>query len=171
MDGKMKSKKSIVFIILGLVLALLMILGVFIIKHNYCGNCKIKDLPKDPIVFQTGEWKDVDPNGQYEDNNYRIIKHDGKNYIMYGKIKNRFLFDNYTYAFGDCLGYVDDDKEDRIYALKGDDTGSWLIEHHVGTNLMNDPVVLMNLSLLFRSFIDVPNSVEELGYNYFDIGG
>lgn len=102
-------------------------------------GCKrIPDLPDDPIVFKTGEY--VAAYAVNEEIKVSSIENGDKTYLTFGVI-NAKKGGDYTYAFGDCLGYVDDDKSTRIYALEGESPDEWLIEYYVDGEMEN-PVVL-----------------------------
>lgn len=136
-----------------LFLSLTLIVGIFTLTG--CQN-KLDDLPDNPVVFKTGELN--------EDSGYRTIEHNGKVYIMYGNIKSKGLFRDVSYAYGDCLGYVEDDKSDRIYALDNHSTDEWLIEYNVD-GMMEQPVVLREISS--KGSNSIPDNVESLDYEYW----
>lgn len=119
---------------------------------------RLKDLPDDPAVFKTG-----DLYLEEEDTGYKTIEYDDRVYIMYGGIRSKGLFGDLTYAYGDCLGYVEGDRSDRIYALANEATDEWLIEYSA-EGLMEQPVVLREISK--RGHSNVPDSVESFDYDY-----
>ncbi len=98
-----------------------------------CGGV-IVDLPEEPLVFEMTEREGV---------NSVILKNGDAEYAIYGKIKSRGLFD-LSYAFGDCIGYVSGDKNDRLFELKGESRSEWLIRYYVN-GVMDQPVVLRRL--------------------------
>lgn len=64
---------------------------------------------------------------------------------MYGGIKSKGIFDSLDYAFDKCLGYVDNDKADRIYSLKGQSTDEWLIEYYT-KGFMEQPIIYREIN-------------------------
>ena len=116
-------------------------------------------LPEEPIVFKSGEfYPDNDDSG------YRTVEYDDKVYIMYGGIKAIGLLRDISYACGVCLGYVEDDESERIYALVNESTDEWLIEYYVG-GIMEQPIVLREISA--KDNDRIPGSVEAFDYEYW----
>lgn len=134
---------------------------VFIVGFLFLTGCqnKLKELPDDPIIFKT----DV-LNPQNEDTGYATIEYNDKVYIIYGVIKPKGLFGNISYAYGKCLGYVEDDQSHRIYALADESTDEWLIEDLVDA-FMENPVILREITA--KDNIEIPASVEPLEYDYW----
>ena len=58
-----------------------------------------------------------------------------------------------SYAYGDCLGYVKGDENERVYALK--DAEGWIITFYEG-GMMEQPMVWREIG----DTGDVPESVE-----------
>ena len=149
-----------------LFLSLIIITGIFMLTG--CQS-KWRELPDNPIVFQSGEFvpekEEVDTED--EDGGYRTVEYNDKVYIMYGEIKTRglFMFQDFSYAFGDCLGYVEDDTSDLIYALENESTDEWLIEYYYSGLMDPPPVVLRELSTKENG--DIPDSVESFDYDYW----
>lgn len=137
-------------------LSLVLIVGFLFLTG--CQN-KLKELPDDPIIFETGEL-----NIQDEDTGYRTIEYNDKIYIIYGGIKAKGLLRNISYAYGECLGYVEDDKSDRIYALADEPTEEWLIEYHVEA-FMENPVVLREITT--KDNEEIPASVTSFEYDFW----
>ena len=151
-----KEIKTILFL-LGVCLVIVCIIGGIVVRINK--NNKLKALPDNPILFKSGELEVDD-----EDTGYRTVEYEGKRFIMYGKIKPNGLLGNINYAYGNCLGYVDDDKLDRIYALNGESTDEWLIEYYV-TGIMEEPVILREITTKNKK--EIPSSVESFDYDYW----
>ena len=124
---------------------------VFILLLSGCSSNRIKDLPKDPIEYKRGMIATEDAE-EY----YTTIEHDDKKYIMYSSIVTKN--NSYNYAFGDCLGFVDNDTNDRIYELKGEDSSKWLISYYVNGE-MEEPIVLKEVT--YTEDIKIPSSVKE----------
>ena len=106
-----------------------------------------QDLPKNPIVFNETE---IDWNW--------AIENDWKYYLAYSTIKPKWVISDFNYAFWDCLWYVGDDKNDRIYELNGESSDEWLINYYVNGE-MEIPTILRWISTSNESYI--PESVEE----------
>ena len=83
-------------------------------------------------------------------------------YVLIGR--QGALCGNINYAYGNCLGYVDDDNSDRIYALNGESTDEWLIEYYV-TGIMEEPAILREITTKNKK--EIPSSVESFDYDYW----
>ena len=143
-------------------------------KRNVCGaltlclllgllagcGAKRQGLPAEPVIFQKGEFC---PAG--EESGYVTVEHDGKTFILYGSIRPKGALRDLSYAFGDCLGYVEGDENDRIFALKGSSAEEWLIESYQG-GIMDQPMVLREIGT--RGSGPLPDSVESFGYEYWN---
>ena len=121
------------------------------------GCNKLSNLPNKPIIFKTGEFT------FNEEDSYQTIIYNDKEYILYGSIKGKGIFKNFSYAFGDCLGYVGNDKNDRIYLLKGETNDIWLIKYYV-TGMMEEPMIFREKS---SKGTTVPSSVISFNYDYW----
>ena len=152
-----KEIKTTLFL-LGVCLVIVCIIGGIVVGINK--NNKLKALPDNPILFKSGELEVDD-----EDTGYRTVEYEEKRFIMYGKIKPNGLLGNINYAYGNCLGYVDDEKLDRIYALNGESTDEWLIEYYV-TGIMEEPVILKEITT--KNIKEIPSNVESLDYDYWE---
>ncbi len=109
-----------------------------------------KPLPENPAVFTQGEYV---PEG--EDTGYTTLENGGKVFVPYGNIRAAGPMRDVSYAYGDCLGYVEGDENDRLYALSDDPNGVWLIRFYEGG--------MMEVPTVFRELNDagaVPESVE-----------
>lgn len=120
---------------------------------------KLKDLPKEPIVFKSGEL-----NPEDEDTGYATVEYGDKIYIIFGGIRAIGLLRDISYAYGDCLGYVEDDEADRIYSLVNESTDEWLIEYYVD-GIMEQPIVLREISA--KGNDKIPGSVKSFDYDYW----
>ena len=111
-----------------------------------CGNNR-QALPENPIIFNETEidW-------------HWAIENDWKYYFAYSTIKPKWAIWDFNYAFWDCLWYVWDDSNDRIYELSGESTDEWLIKYYVNGE-MEIPTILREISISNESYI--PESVEE----------
>lgn len=121
-----------------------------------CG-ARRQGLPEEPIVFQRGEY---DTEGL--DSPYVTVEHNGKVFLPYGSIRPKGLLRDMSYAFGDCLGYVEGDKNDRLYALKGSSTEEWLIAFYENGE-MEMPLVYRELGVPKE---ETPECVESLDWEW-----
>ncbi len=153
----MEKRIKITLIILAICLLIVGIIGGIVVGINK--NNKLKALPDKPIIYKSGKLEVDD-----EDTGYKTVEYEGKKFIMYGKIKPKDLLGNINYAYGNCLGYVDDDNSDRIYALNGESTDEWLIEYYV-TGIMEEPVILREITTKNKK--EIPSSVESFDYDYW----
>lgn len=140
-------------------MALSLVIIVAFLFLTGCHN-KSKELPDNPIIFQTGELNSGD-----EDTGYRTIEYDDKVYIIYGGIKAKGLLRNISYAYGECLGHVEDDESDRIYALADESTDEWLIEYNID-GFMENPAILREITTKDNN--EIPTSVESFEYDYWE---
>ena len=110
-----------------------------------CGNNK-QALPENPIIFNETEidW-------------HWAIENDWKYYFAYSTIKPKWVIWDFNYAFWDCLWYVWDDSNDRIYELSGESSDEWLIKYYVNGE-METPTILREITIKDEKYI--PESVE-----------
>ena len=104
-------------------------------------------LPENPIIFSETEidW-------------HWAIENDWKYYLVYSTIMPKWVIWDFNYAFWECLWYVGDDKNDRIYELNGESADEWLIKYYVNGE-MEMPMILREISM--NNEIYIPESVEE----------
>lgn len=112
-----------------------------------CGNNR-QALLENPIIFNETEidW-------------HWAIENDWKYYFAYSTIKSKWAIWDFNYAFWDCLWYVWDDKNDRIYELSGESSDEWLIKYYVNGE-MEIPTILRWTSTRYEDYI--PESVDEV---------
>jgi len=105
-----------------------------------------QDLPKNTIIFNETEidW-------------HWAIENDWKYYFAYSTIKPKWVIWDFNYAFWDCLWYVWDDSNDRIYELSGESSDEWLIKYYVNGE-METPTILRGITIKDEKYI--PESVE-----------
>jgi len=105
-----------------------------------------QDLPKNTIIFSETEidW-------------HWAIENDWKYYFAYSTIKPKWVIWDFNYAFWDCLWYVWDDSNDRIYELSGESSDEWLIKYYVNGE-METPTILRGITIKDEKYI--PESVE-----------
>ena len=109
-----------------------------------------KELPDNPIEFKRGMIS-TDDSDEY----YPTIEYEDNKFIMYGSLKTKDG-NSYDYAFGPCLGFVDNDQNDRVFELKGESKDKWLISYYVNGE-MEEPIVLKEVS--YNDNIKIPDSV------------
>lgn len=112
-----------------------------------CGNNR-QALPENPIIFNETEidW-------------HWAIENDWKYYLAYSTIKPKWVIWDFNYALWDCLWYVWDDSNDRIYELSGESSDEWLINYYVNGE-MEIPTILRWTSTRYKDYI--PESVDEV---------
>jgi hypothetical protein len=116
-----------------------------------CGNGR-GPLPDEPLIFSRTE-AEV-PQGADGSDLPAMLEGGGRIYVPYGFIRPRGPLGDLSYAYGDCLGYVKGDENDRVYALSDDPVGAWLIRFYEG-GIMEQPMVFRELC----DTGDVPESV------------
>ena len=114
-----------------------------------CGSGR-KPLPENPAVFTQGQYV---PEG--EDTGYTTLENEGKVFIPYGLVRAAGPMRDLSYAYGDCLGYVSGDENERLYALSDDPGGAWIISFYEN-GIMEQPMVWRELN----DNGPVPESVE-----------
>ena len=135
----------------------ILLLFVAVIILTGCG--KLSDLPENPAKYTIGTVMSKDKK-----TSYTAIVYDGKYFIAYGNVKPGFLGD-LSYAYGECLGYVGGDENNRIYELKGSSKDEWIIEYYVNGE-MEQPMVFREVNV--KDGND-PSSVEAIkDDNYFN---
>ena len=92
------------------------------------------------------------------------IKVGGRTYALFGAVKG----DMYNSEFRDCIGYVDDNMEERIYTLCDDPFDNYLVTVNIGS-LMDSPQIwrdfaTYNEDILTPDFVD-PMDNEEWGHS------
>ena len=86
------------------------------------------NLPANPSSFNT----------EYdEDQDETLITYNGRTYSYFGRLKDSMSKD----SIRECLGYVDDDKDTRIYTLSEDPNDNYLMLRHIG-GIMDQPEYL-----------------------------
>ena len=109
--------------------------------------CRIPDLPDDPIVFSKCTVQNT------PDDSYIGIEWDGRTYVMYGALKNGV-------KYGECLGYIEGDENDRIYTVEECPAEQYLINFYVHGE-MEQAVVLRELGTKGSS---APDIADAYGY-------
>ena len=133
----------------------------FILLAAMLSGCgRIASLPAEPVCYTKGTF-----SPPQEDTGYCTVEYADKVYILYGSLKGRGVLGNISYAYGDCLGYVENDETDLIYALSGESADVWLIERD-SEGFMSVPVVLREIHS--KGLADIPDSVEPFGYAYWE---
>ena len=108
------------------------------------------DLPADPIEF---EMKDSDSFDMM------TITYNGKAYMPFGIIKHRI---NYDESLRECLGYIDNDKDTRVYTLYQDPYDNYLMIKNV-SGFMDQPQFWRKCETRKKD-IYTPDYIESLNY-------
>ncbi|MBQ9853577.1 MAG: hypothetical protein IJO57_00905 [Bacilli bacterium] len=149
------------------------ILGILLSIILMCGltGCGIKypKLKKDAIGFQTSSYIDENDNNA----GYLTIQYNGRTYMPYGTLKGT-LKEKYIEK---CIGYIIqnennssvidiNNKDTRIYTLSDDKDNNFLMEHYIGTDLMNPQSFYRAIDTRDKD-IDIPKYIDDLDYNYW----
>lgn len=118
--GKMKHIRSIVLIMCG---ALIMSGCSFAGK-----DIGVPDLPQNAPSFESE---------YFEDSGETVFRYGGRSYSYFGRL-NGSMSKN---SFNECLGYVDDDMDTRMYSLTEDPLNNYLMIRHTG-GIMDQPEFL-----------------------------
>ena len=97
--------------------------------------------------------------------NSMLINVNGRTYAPYGVVKKYMSKD----SLRECLGYVDDDKDCRIYTLNEDPFDNYLIEKNVN-GFMNPDVFWRDISTI-EDDIFTPEYIESLKYEDWEKSG
>ena len=134
---------------------IIIIMAIFsIILLSGCGK-KPPEPTSTPIVFTASEIyseKDKTP--------YKTIENNGKTYVPFGVISPKGLTKDISYAYGDYLGYLENNTSIKIYALNGESTDKWIIEYYD-----NEAIIYREISTKGEN---TPNSVKSLNYEYWN---
>lgn len=149
------------------------ILGILLLVTLMCilTGCGVKypELEKDAIGFKTNSY--IDEN---DDNaGYLTIEYNGRIYMPYGTLKET-LKEKYIEK---CIGYIIqnennssvidiNNKNTRIYTLSDDKDNNFLMEHYIGTDLMNPQSFYRAIDTRDKD-IDIPEYIDDLDYNYW----
>lgn len=97
--------------------------------------------------------------------NSMLINVNGRTYAPYGGVKKNISKD----SLRECLGYVDDDKDCRIYTLNEDPFDNYLIEKNVN-GFMNPDMFWRDISTI-EDEIYTPEYIESNNYEEWDKSG
>ena len=122
-----------------------------------CGM-KYPELDKNAIGFSVSEYMDSKDDNAL----YLTFEYNGRIYMPYGTIKKTIRSSD----IDKCIGYIEQDKDTRIYTLKADENNNFLMEYYIGTTLMNQPVFYRAVDTNGVD-IDVPKYILSLDYNYW----
>ena len=86
------------------------------------------DLPQNPQSFQ---------QVYFEDDGETSIEINGRTYSYFGRLNGKMSDDSVM----DCLGYIDNDKDTRVYSLTDDPLDNFLMVKHIG-GIMDQPEFL-----------------------------
>ena len=98
-------------------------------------GCSLKTMHNDAL--------DLPPNPQsfrqvyFEDDGETSIEINGRTYSYFGRLEGKMSCDSVM----ECLGYIDNDKDTRVYSLTDDPLDNFLMVKHIG-GIMDQPEFL-----------------------------
>ena len=122
---------------------------------NFIHN-KALDLPSNPQSY-----KQV----YYEDDGETSIEIGGRTYSYFGGIRERMSDD----SIRECLGYVDNDKNTRIYSLNDDPLDNYIMIKHIG-GVMDQPEFLRAKDTVHED-IYTPSYIKSSSYESWGSSG
>lgn len=120
------------------------------------GNNEILDLPPNPQSFD---------QVYDEDTGDTTIKVNGRTYSYFGRLKDKMSND----SIRECLGYVDGDKNLRIYSLGEDPYDNYIMVKNIG-GIMDQPVFLRAIDTRLQD-VYTPSYIESAGYECWGSSG
>ncbi len=118
-----------------------------------CGSDRYA-LPENPVIFEEGTF--VNPDDPEDICGTR--EWDGRTYLMFGTEKG------WTTHFGPCLGYVEGDENERIFAAEGLPEEEYLIEYYVAGEMIQ----AFYLRCIDTRGDPVPEQLESYGYPFWE---
>ena len=97
--------------------------------------------------------------------NSMLIEVNGRTYAPYGGVKKYMSKD----SLRECIGYVDDDKDSRVYTLMEDPYENYLVEKNVNS-FMNPDMFWRDISTI-EDDIFTPEYIESLKYEDWEKSG
>ena len=94
----------------------------------------------------------------YEDIGMMGIEYNGRVYHPYGTVAESVSGD----SIRDCIGYLDDDRNDRLYLLSEDPKENYLMEYYTA-GIMEQPVFWRAMDTYGKD-VFTPSYIESLGY-------
>ena len=148
------------------------IIGVIIFCLSAMSSCTKKPLPdlsSDAAAFEMGTFIDK----EHDNASFGTIEYNGRTYIMYGTINNRYR-QSYIES---CIGYIIQDEHSssvtdlnhtdrRIYTLSEDPEHNFLMEFDASIKLMNQPSFFRAIDTNGQK-IDFPKYIDPLGYEFW----
>ncbi len=134
-----------------------------------CGRKRLPDLPGDAVAFEAGTFID----SEHDDDAFCTIEYNGRTYIAYGTINNKF-----KYGFIDsCAGYIiqdenissvpdPDDTDRRIYTLSADPDHNFLMDYDDSVKLMNQPGFFRAIDTKGKE-TDIPDFIDPFYYDFW----
>lgn len=126
-------------------------------------GCSLLDQDKGALVLP--------PNPQSfeqvycEDTGSTDIEVNGRNYSYFGTVKESFSND----SIRECLGYVDGDKNMRVYTLYDDPYDNYIMVKYIN-GIMEQPQFLRATDTLHKD-VFTPSYIESLGYEFWGSSG
>ena len=125
-----------------------------------CSKAKLNrekmQLPPNPSSFTTVYDTDQDET---------LITYNGRTYSYFGRLKGSMSKD----SIRECLGFVDDDKDTRIYSLTEDPNDNYLMLRH--TNGMMDQPEYLRATDTKNKSIFTPSYIKSGGYESWGSSG
>ena len=101
----------------------------------------------------------------FEDDGETSIEINGRTYSYFGRLNGKMPDDSVR----DCLGYVDNDKDTRIYSLTDDPLDNFIMIRHVG-GIMDQPEFLRAKDTIHMN-IPAPSYIESSSYESWGSSG
>ena len=114
------------------------------------------DLPSNPQSF-----KQV----YFEDDGETSIEINGRTYSYFGRLEGKISDDSVR----ECLGYIDNDKDTRIYSLTDDPLDNFLMVKHVG-GIMDQPEFLRAKDTIHENIL-APYYIKTASYESWGSSG
>ena len=149
-------------------LCALMIVVLLTLTLSGC-QMRYPDMQDDAVAFRGGEY--IDTND--DEAGYLTIDYQGRTYLPYGTLAGSLQSSD----LDRCVGYIIQDEHSssnpdpadktvRIYTLTQDPECDFLMEHYIGTTLMNPPSFFRAIDTRGKN-IDTPPYIESLGYSFW----
>ncbi|SCW50514.1 hypothetical protein SAMN02910456_01472 [Ruminococcaceae bacterium YRB3002] len=122
------------------------------------GNPRVWELPSDPVSYETETCAGEDPD-------LKKITVGEREYMIFGSVKDH-MYDDFV---DQCLGYIGDDTNMRIYTVNDDRQMNYLITRNVEEN--KDKVRFWRASDTAGMNIDTPYYIVPLGYDVWSDSG
>ncbi len=141
-------------IIIGIVIAVLVAVGGVVYLRSTKPDYS---LPESAQPIKQFEYEDPDN----KDDGYMAVMYNDRTYLPYGTLKNTIKKKD----IANCIGYLNDDKNVRLFLLNGDEDQNYIME--VFTNgFMDQPVFYRAIDTRDRK-TDSFTFIDSLNYDYW----